>query len=42
MLRVRVSAANMGGFSRNWQNIVKHCLFSAKIHDKSGYDGKFR
>ena len=30
---------NMGGFSRNWQKLVKNGQFSAKIHHKSGYDG---
>ena len=33
---------NMGGFSRNWQNIVKNGLFSANIHHKSRYDGNCR
>ena len=33
---------NMGGFSRNWQKIVKNGWFSAKIHHKGGYDSKFR
>ena len=33
---------NMGGFSRNWQNIVKSEWFSANIHHKSGYDGNCR
>ena len=28
----------MGGFSRNWQKIVKNGLFSTKIHHKSEYD----
>ena len=33
---------NMGGLPRNWRNIVKNGWFSAKIHHKSGYSGKFR
>ena len=33
---------NMGGFSRNWQKIVKNGLFSAKIYQKCGYDGNCR
>ena len=33
---------NMGGFSRNWQKIVKKGYFSAKMHHKSGYDGNCR
>ena len=35
-------SSNMGGSSRNWQKIVKNGSLSAKIHHKSGYDGKFR
>ena len=31
---------NMGGSSRNRRKIVKNGWFSAKIHHKSGYDGK--
>ena len=33
---------NMGGFWRNWRNVAKNGLFSAKIHHKSGHDSKFR
>ena len=33
---------NMGGLFRTWRKIVDNGLFSAKIHLKSGYDGKFR
>ena len=31
---------NMCGLSRNWRKIVNKGWFSAKIHHKSGYDGK--
>ena len=33
---------NMDGLSRNWRKTVKKGRFSAKIHQKSGYDGKLR
>ena len=33
---------DIGGFSRNWQKIVKNGQFAAKIHHKSGYDGDCR
>ena len=33
---------NMGRLPRNWRNIVKNGWFSAKIHHKSEYSGKFR
>ena len=33
---------HMGGFSRNWQNIVKDGYFFAKLHHKSGYDSSSR
>ena len=32
----------MGGLSRNWRKRAKNGSFSAKVHHKSGYDGKFR
>ena len=35
-----IFSLNMGGFSRNWQKIVKNRYLFAKIHHKSGHDGK--
>ena len=33
---------NMGRLPRIWRNVVKNGSFSAKIHHKSRYSGKFR
>ena len=41
-LFVGTFSLNMGGLSRNWRKMVKNGWFSAKIHHKSGYDGKLR